>query len=123
VDGRQQAASSKQQARGGRDRPGQQGPDDDQRAPHHLHDVDQGGDEVDGGLQRGAGDWKMFDGLATTLIQGPTDDPVIQVTEMFPPLIVLVDEAQVAFMCPAKDDEKRPYGGSPGQLPVLHGRS
>ncbi|MDH6488379.1 ATP-binding protein [Streptomyces sp. SAI-127] len=80
---------------------------------------------------KGAGDWKMFHGLATTLIQGPTDEHVIQVTEMaegavdemnrrlmsppgtqFPPLIVLVDEAQVAFMCPAKDDEKRPYGGS-----------
>ncbi|MET7731200.1 FtsK/SpoIIIE domain-containing protein [Streptomyces sp. NPDC005402] len=80
---------------------------------------------------KGVGDWKMFMGLATTLIQGPTDEHVIQVTEMvegavdemnrrlmappgtqFPPLIVLVDEAQVAFMCPAKDDEKRPYGGS-----------
>jgi S-DNA-T family DNA segregation ATPase FtsK/SpoIIIE len=80
---------------------------------------------------KGAGDWNMFDGLAATLIQGPTDEHVIQVTEMvegavdemnrrlmsapgtvFPPLIVLVDEAQVAFMCPAKDDEKRPYGGS-----------
>src|SRR5690606_10789289 len=70
-------------------------------------------------------------GLATTLIQGPTDEHVIQVTEMvesavdemnrriqappgtqFPPLIVLVDEAQVAFMCPAKDEDKRPYGGA-----------
>ncbi|MGW8725783.1 FtsK/SpoIIIE domain-containing protein [Streptomyces sp. NPDC055808] len=80
---------------------------------------------------KGVGDWAMFDGLAKTLIHGPTDDHVIQVTEMvegavdemnrriqapqgtaFPPLIVLVDEAQVAFMCPAKDDEKRPYGGS-----------
>ncbi|MDH6549829.1 FtsK/SpoIIIE domain-containing protein [Streptomyces sp. SAI-041] len=80
---------------------------------------------------KGVGDWKMFMGLASTLIQGPTDEHVIQVTEMvegavdemnrrlmappgtqFPPLIVLVDEAQVAFMCPAKDDEKRPYGGS-----------
>jgi S-DNA-T family DNA segregation ATPase FtsK/SpoIIIE len=80
---------------------------------------------------KGVGDWAMFDGLADTLIQGPTDDHVIQVTEMvegavdemnrriqappgttFPPLIVLVDEAQVAFMCPAKDDDKRPYGGS-----------
>ncbi|MEV7071628.1 FtsK/SpoIIIE domain-containing protein [Streptomyces sp. NPDC093990] len=80
---------------------------------------------------KGVGDWNMFDGLADTLIQGPTDEHVIQVTEMvegavdemnrrlmappgtqFPPLIVLVDEAQVAFMCPAKDDEKRPYGGS-----------
>ncbi|MEU3145391.1 ATP-binding protein [Streptomyces sp. NPDC006999] len=82
---------------------------------------------------KGAGDWAMFDGLATTLIQGPTDEHVIQVTEMvegavdemnrrlqappgtvFPPLIVLVDEAQVAFMCPAKGTgkDKRPYGGS-----------
>lgn len=80
---------------------------------------------------KGVGDWNMFDGLATTLIQGPTDEHVIQVTEMvegavnemnrriqsppgttFPPLIVLVDEAQVAFMCPVKDDEKRPYGGA-----------
>jgi S-DNA-T family DNA segregation ATPase FtsK/SpoIIIE len=80
---------------------------------------------------KGVGDWAMFDGLADVLIQGPTDEHVIQVTEMvegavvemnrriqappgtvFPPLIVLVDEAQVAFMCPAKDEEKRPYGGS-----------
>ncbi|MDN3296454.1 ATP-binding protein [Streptomyces ficellus] len=80
---------------------------------------------------KGAGDWAMFDGLATVLIQGPTDEHVIQATEMvesgvsemerrltappgttFPPLIILVDEAQVAFMCPAVDEEKRPYGGS-----------
>ncbi|MFF7544228.1 FtsK/SpoIIIE domain-containing protein [Streptomyces canus] len=80
---------------------------------------------------KGVGDWNMFDGLADTLIQGPTDEHVIQVTEMvegavdemnrrlmappgtvFPPLIVLVDEAQVAFMCPLKDEDKRPYGGS-----------
>ncbi|MFF3897380.1 FtsK/SpoIIIE domain-containing protein [Streptomyces sp. NPDC001812] len=80
---------------------------------------------------KGVGDWAMFDNLADVLIQGPTDEHVIQVTEMvesavdemnrriqappgtqFPPLIVLVDEAQVAFMCPAKDEEKRPYGGS-----------
>ncbi|MEU9220069.1 FtsK/SpoIIIE domain-containing protein [Streptomyces sp. NPDC048376] len=82
---------------------------------------------------KGAGDWNMFDGLADTLIQGPTDEHVIQVTEMvegavdemnrrlqappgtvFPPLIVLVDEAQVAFMCPAKGagKDKRPYGGA-----------
>ncbi|MCX4414557.1 ATP-binding protein [[Kitasatospora] papulosa] len=80
---------------------------------------------------KGAGDWAMFDGLATILIQGPTDDHVIQATEMleggasemerrlqappgsvFPPLVLLVDEAQVAFMCPVVDSEKRPYGGS-----------
>ncbi|NED15789.1 ATP-binding protein [Streptomyces sp. SID9124] len=80
---------------------------------------------------KGAGDWAMFDNLATVLIQGPTDDHVIQATEMvesgvtemerrlqapagtvFPPLILLVDEAQVAFMCPVIDKEKKPYGGS-----------
>ncbi|MER5990579.1 ATP-binding protein [Streptomyces viridosporus] len=80
---------------------------------------------------KGAGDWAMFDGLATVLIQGPTDEHVVQATEMveggvsemerrltappgtaFPPLIVLVDEAQVAFMCPLLDADKRPYGGS-----------
>ncbi|MFJ7965781.1 ATP-binding protein [Streptomyces sp. NPDC096324] len=83
---------------------------------------------------KGAGDWSMFDGLATVLIQGPTDEHVIEATEMveglveemnrriaarqadptvvFDPLIGIVDEAQVAFMCPAVDDDKRPYGGS-----------
>ncbi|MBO7938926.1 ATP-binding protein [Streptomyces sp. S9] len=80
---------------------------------------------------KGVGDWAMFDGLATRFIQGPTDDHVIQVTMMledaveemnrrlmappgtqFPALIVNVDEAQVAFMCPLKDEDKRPYGGS-----------
>ncbi|MGI5053176.1 FtsK/SpoIIIE domain-containing protein [Streptomyces sp. JAC18] len=80
---------------------------------------------------KGIGDWGMFDGLATVLIQGPTDDHVIQATEMveglvaemerrlqappgtkFTPLIGIVDEAQLAFMCPVVDSEKRPYGGS-----------
>ncbi|MGW1548706.1 ATP-binding protein [Streptomyces sp. NPDC002346] len=80
---------------------------------------------------KGAGDWNMFDGLATVLIQGPTDDHVVQATEMveggvsemerrlqappgtvFPPLVLIVDEAQVAFMCPVVDEERRPYGGS-----------
>ncbi|MFF3844784.1 ATP-binding protein [Streptomyces sp. NPDC002328] len=83
---------------------------------------------------KGVGDWAMFDGLATVLIQGPTDEHVIEATEMvedaldemnrrieerrldpgavFDPLICIVDEAQVAFMCPAVDDQKRPYGGS-----------
>ncbi|MFE2277101.1 ATP-binding protein [Streptomyces sp. NPDC059454] len=80
---------------------------------------------------KGAGDWAMFDGIAARLIQGPTDDHVIQVTEMledaveemnrrlqappgtdFPLLVVIVDEAQVAFMCPVKGEDKRPYGGS-----------
>ncbi|THA81402.1 ATP-binding protein [Streptomyces sp. A0592] len=81
---------------------------------------------------KGVGDWGMFDGgLATTLIQGPTDAHVVKATEMveglvaemdrriqapagtvFTPLIGIVDEAQVAFMCPAVDDDKHPYGGS-----------
>ncbi|MFC7309458.1 ATP-binding protein [Streptomyces monticola] len=80
---------------------------------------------------KGAGDWAMFLGLATVLIQGPTDEHVIEATEMleggvremerrlqappgteFPPLILLVDEAQVAFMCPLLDEDRKPYGGS-----------
>ncbi|MFF0967587.1 ATP-binding protein [Streptomyces sp. NPDC003703] len=89
---------------------------------------------------KGAGDWAMFDGLASRLIQGPTDDHVIEVTEMvedaveemnrrlqappgtvFPLLVVIVDEAQVAFMCPVRTShvtedgkvkEGAPYGGS-----------
>ncbi|MFF2511573.1 FtsK/SpoIIIE domain-containing protein [Streptomyces sp. NPDC058086] len=83
---------------------------------------------------KGIGDWKWLDGIAGVLIEGPTDEHVIQATEMvedavdemnrrvevrrtdptavFPPLIVIVDEAQVAFMCPAVDDQRRPYGGS-----------
>ncbi|MEU9224844.1 FtsK/SpoIIIE domain-containing protein [Streptomyces massasporeus] len=83
---------------------------------------------------KGIGDWAMFDGIAQVLIEGPSDDHVIQATEMvedaveemnrrieerrqdptvvFPPLIVLVDEAQLAFMCPVVGDDKRPYGGS-----------
>ncbi|MFZ4240726.1 ATP-binding protein [Streptomyces murinus] len=83
---------------------------------------------------KGIGDWAMFDGIAQVLIEGPADDHVIQATDMvedaveemnrrieerrrdpaavFPPLIVLVDEAQLAFMCPVVGDDKRPYGGS-----------
>ncbi|MCD7445739.1 ATP-binding protein, partial [Streptomyces lincolnensis] len=83
---------------------------------------------------KGAGDWSMLHGIADVLIEGPADDHCIQATEMvedavtemnrrlevlkdnpsavFRPLIVLVDEAQKAFMCPAVDDKKRPYGGS-----------
>ncbi|MET7656235.1 FtsK/SpoIIIE domain-containing protein [Streptomyces sp. NPDC005486] len=83
---------------------------------------------------KGIGDWAMFEGIAKMLIEGPSDDHCIQATEMvedaveemnrriearrkdpsivFPPLIVLVDEAQKAFMCPAKGEDKRPYGGS-----------
>ncbi|MBQ0962924.1 ATP-binding protein [Streptomyces sp. RK23] len=83
---------------------------------------------------KGVGDWSMFDGIAQVLIEGPSDDHVIQATEMvedaveemnrrievrrtdpsatFPPLIVGVDEAQVAFMCPVKGEDGRPYGGA-----------
>ncbi|MFF9275014.1 FtsK/SpoIIIE domain-containing protein [Streptomyces griseosporeus] len=83
---------------------------------------------------KGIGDWAMFDGIAEVLIEGPSDEHVIQATEMvedaveemnrrieerrrdpnatFPPLIVLVDEAQLAFMCPVKGEDGRPYGGS-----------
>ena len=95
---------------------------------------------------KGVGDWRMFDGLATVLIQGPSDDHVIEATHMleagvremnqrlvlleqsgstdgvtrdmartdprFHPLVLLVDEAQMAFMCPAVGDDKRPYGGT-----------
>ncbi|MET9397626.1 FtsK/SpoIIIE domain-containing protein [Kitasatospora sp. NPDC002965] len=95
---------------------------------------------------KGVGDWRMFDGLATVLIQGPTDQHVIDATEMleqgvaemelrielleqsgatdgvtremartdprFRPIVLLIDEAQVAFMCPAIGEDKRPYGGT-----------
>lgn len=79
---------------------------------------------------KGAGDWAMFHGIAEMLVQGPTDDHVIAATLMvedaaeemerrlqappgtkFPPLCVIVDEAQVAYMCPAKDEQGRQYGG------------
>ncbi|MET8133715.1 FtsK/SpoIIIE domain-containing protein [Streptomyces sp. NPDC005251] len=83
---------------------------------------------------KGVGDWSMFNGIADVLIEGPSDGHVIQATEMvedavremnrrieerlanpnvkFRPLIVIVDEAQKSFMCPAVDDQRRPYGGS-----------
>ncbi|MFE9683026.1 FtsK/SpoIIIE domain-containing protein [Streptomyces sp. NPDC006285] len=83
---------------------------------------------------KGIGDWAMFEGIAQVLIEGPSDDHVIQATEMvedaveemnrriearrqdptlvFEPLIVVVDEAQLAFMCPVIGDDKRPYGGA-----------
>ncbi|WP_406246750.1 ATP-binding protein [Streptomyces anulatus] len=79
---------------------------------------------------KGIGDWAMFDGLATVLIQGPTDDHVLDVTEMveeaaremnrrllapgkeFHPLVVIVDEAQVAYGSGAVDENKIPLGGA-----------
>lgn len=96
---------------------------------------------------KGVGDWRMFDGLATTLIQGPTDEHVQEATEMLEegvremqrriaaleasgatdgvtramarkpgsglhPIFLVVDEAQVAFMCPAKGENGQPLGGT-----------
>jgi S-DNA-T family DNA segregation ATPase FtsK/SpoIIIE len=94
---------------------------------------------------KGVGDWRMYDGLATVLIQGPTDEHVAAVVDVmeegvaemerrigyleesgatdgvtramarndprFRPLVIIVDEAQVAYMCPAKGPDNRPYGG------------
>lgn len=96
---------------------------------------------------KGIGDWHMFRGLATYLIEGPTDDHVIAATEMleggvkemerrqaaldkdrypngvtrelarkpgggFHPIVYIIDEQQVAIMCPAVGADKRPYGGT-----------
>lgn len=94
---------------------------------------------------KGVGDWNMFEGLATVLIQGPTDDEVMAATHMvedaveemerrgplmreltaqgwpmdkiladerFRPLVVIVDEAQIAYGSSAIGEDKRPYGGS-----------
>ncbi|MGW5273626.1 ATP-binding protein [Streptomyces sp. NPDC004044] len=80
---------------------------------------------------KGIGDWTMFKGLATVLIEGPTDEHVKAVTEMAEeavremnrrlmspggktahPIVVIVDEAQVAYGSAALDDFKIPYGGS-----------
>lgn len=96
---------------------------------------------------KGVGDWRPFDGIATTLIQGPTDAHVEAacdmvdrgVTEMerrlmalektgsdegvtkamaykpgsgFHPLMLVIDESQVAFVCPAKDAAGLPLGGT-----------
>jgi S-DNA-T family DNA segregation ATPase FtsK/SpoIIIE len=72
---------------------------------------------------KGLKDWDMFADIATTLIQGPTDEHVIAATEMveglvaakgtvFTPLVGIVDEAQVAYGSGAIGLDKRPYGGS-----------
>lgn len=79
---------------------------------------------------KGVGDWSMFGGIAEVLIEGPTDSHVVAVTEMLEdvvaeqerrleagerdadPLIAIVDEAQVAYMCPAVGPDRRPYGGA-----------
>lgn len=94
---------------------------------------------------KGVGDWRMFSPIATEFIQGPTDEHVMDATEMleagvdemnrrtaaaeatgatdgitrdmarsgqgFHPLFLIVDEAQVAYMCPAIGQDGRPYGG------------
>ncbi|MDT0445964.1 ATP-binding protein [Streptomyces johnsoniae] len=80
---------------------------------------------------KGVGDWAMFDGLATVLIQGPADEHVMRATHMvedafqemqdrlqappgtvFPPLVVIIDEAQVAYGSGVIGKDKRPYGGA-----------
>lgn len=96
---------------------------------------------------KGVGDWGMFDGVATELIEGPGDEHVIRTVHMveglveemerrntavkdsgsengitpemarkrgsgFHPIVGIVDEAQVAYMCPVKDEDGKPYGGS-----------
>jgi S-DNA-T family DNA segregation ATPase FtsK/SpoIIIE len=81
---------------------------------------------------KGIGDWKPADRIATTLIQGPTDDHVIAATHMveglveemnrrlladdkpkeWPPLVGIVDEAQVAYGSAAIGEDGRPYGGT-----------
>lgn len=79
---------------------------------------------------KGVGDWAMFEGIASVLIQGPTDEHACAVTELLEagvtemekrlqdppgtvhdPLVIIVDEAQVAFMNPLKGQDGRPYGG------------
>lgn len=89
---------------------------------------------------KGIGDWGMFDGLSRYLIEGPTDDHVIAATEMleravtemnrrlthtgegpFTPIVVVVDEAQVAYGSGAYEEHitdkgkvirGAPYGGA-----------
>lgn len=80
---------------------------------------------------KGIGDWKPAEGIATVLIEGPTDVQVILATEMveglveemhrriqqpkgtaFPPLVGIVDEAQVAYGSGAVGEDGRPYGGT-----------
>ncbi len=78
---------------------------------------------------KGFRDWLMFQHLATTFICGPADEHVVAATEMleegvaemkrrlasgrddWPQLTLIVDEAQVAYMCPVVGPDKRPYGG------------
>jgi S-DNA-T family DNA segregation ATPase FtsK/SpoIIIE len=85
---------------------------------------------------KGVGDWSMFKGIAEVLIEGPTDEHVIDATHMveggveemqrridlarqlrekgwseekimadprFDPLVFIIDEAQVAYACGARE--------------------
>lgn len=78
---------------------------------------------------KGFGDWRMFTDLAETFIEGCAKDHIIAATEMLedaveemkhrlrnrivdPPLIVLVDEAQLAFASDVTDAAGVPYGGA-----------
>lgn len=95
---------------------------------------------------KGIGDWRMFRGLASVLIEGPADEHVVAATEMledgvremerrlqaldadrypdgvtrelarrpgsgFGHRILIVDEAQNAYMCPLKGPGGTQYGG------------
>lgn len=95
---------------------------------------------------KGIGDWHMLSGIASTLIEGPSDEHVIEATHMlewgveemnrrleahdseqypdgvphklaaqpgsgFHPLVFVIDEAQVAYLCPETDEANTPYGG------------
>jgi S-DNA-T family DNA segregation ATPase FtsK/SpoIIIE len=79
---------------------------------------------------KGVGDWGMFDGLAPSSSRAHrrtrlrrhrdgrgrregdgTPPPGARPAPWHDPLVVIVDEAQVAFMNPLKDDNKLPYGG------------
>ncbi|GAA2726727.1 FtsK/SpoIIIE domain-containing protein [Actinocorallia aurantiaca] len=96
---------------------------------------------------KGVGDWRMFEGIATELTQGPADKHIMAATHMaedaveemnrriealkdsgaeegvtrdmaraagsgFHPLVVIVDEAQKAYMAShIKDEAGNPYGG------------
>jgi S-DNA-T family DNA segregation ATPase FtsK/SpoIIIE len=78
---------------------------------------------------KGFGDWSMFAKLAETYIEGCAKADIIAATEMLeeaveemkhrlqnritdPPLIVLVDEAQLAFASDVTDPAGVPYGGA-----------
>jgi S-DNA-T family DNA segregation ATPase FtsK/SpoIIIE len=90
---------------------------------------------------KGIGDWNPLRPFCTEYVKGPTDTHVVNATEMledgvdelesrlqgfdsdkypdgvpegllgFHPIVFIVDEAQVAYTCPAVDEQKVPYGG------------